>query len=166
VSQPPSAFELIVPNLLTFSRIGMALAFPLVDPSWWPVILVLAAASDAFDGAFSRLFHATSMFGQVLDPIADKLLVGVVLLALLDGGIVSVPALLLVAARDLAVLSGVSLALIRRGWYTARSAPIGLLALTGAVSVMAGIDYLRHPHWSKPEGAAQHVATDDATAEL
>jgi phosphatidylglycerophosphate synthase len=154
---------------------------------------VLAAASDAFDGAFSRLFHATSMFGQVLDPIADKLLVGVVLLTLLDGGIVSVPALLLVAARDLAVLSGVSLALIRRGWdaihempprplgkvttasqflflfwvvYTARSAPIGLLALTGAVSVMAGIDYLRHPHWSKPEGAAQHVATDDATAEL
>jgi phosphatidylglycerophosphate synthase len=133
------------------------------------------------------------MFGQLLDPIADKFFVSVVLVTLLVGGFISVPALLLVAARDLAVVSGVAIALIRRGWgaihempprplgklatafqflflfwvvYTARSAPIGLLALTGVVSVMAGIDYLRHPHWSMPEGAAQHVATDDATAEL
>lgn len=193
MSRPSWAPARILPNLLTFMRFGLALAFPLADPRFWPAILILSAASDAFDGAFSRLFLSSSSLGQVLDPIADKLFVGVVLLTLLAGGIVSVPVLLLVAARDLAVVAGVLLVVSFRGWaaihqmpprplgklttalqflflfwvvYTARPAPILLLALTGGVSIAAGIDYLRHPHWSKPEDAARRVASDDATAEL
>ncbi|QDV37056.1 CDP-alcohol phosphatidyltransferase family protein [Tautonia plasticadhaerens] len=193
MSRSSRAMAHFLPNILTFARIGLAGIFPLTSPSYWPTILILSAASDAFDGAFSRLFHASSTFGRTLDPIADKLFIGVVLLTLLAEGIVTVPDLLLVAARDLAVLSGVLLAVSLKGWrsvrhmpprplgkattalqflflfwlvYTARSAPVPLLALTGAVSVLAGIDYLRQPHRSMPEDAARRVASDDATAEL
>ena len=51
----------------------------------------MAGISDALDGALARRFNASSDFGRMLDPIADKVLVAVVLLVLssegiLDGG--------------------------------------------------------------------------------
>jgi phosphatidylglycerophosphate synthase len=181
-----------LPNVLTFLRFGLAAVFPLVSPSWRPLILIAAALSDAFDGAFSRYFHTASTFGQILDPIADKVFVGVVLVTLLIEQTLSLPALLFVAARDLAVGLGVIVAVIRIGSDAIRrmpphllgkattafqfafllwvvydqSVPIPLLAMTGAISVAAGIDYLRNPHWKRPESAAHHAAPDDATADL
>ncbi|WP_169979207.1 CDP-alcohol phosphatidyltransferase family protein [Tautonia rosea] len=184
--------SLILPNVLTFARFGLAVAFPLVNPAWRPLILILAALSDAFDGAFSRFFHTASTFGQILDPIADKVFVGVVLLTLLVEQTLSLPALLFVAARDLAVGFGVIVAMIRIGSEAIRrmpphilgkattafqfafllwvvyhqSVPIPLLLITGVISVAAGIDYLRNPHWKRPESAARSAVPDDATADL
>lgn len=184
--------NLLLPNVLTFARFGLAAVFPLVPPAWRPLILILAALSDAFDGAFSRFFHATSTFGQILDPIADKVFVGVVLLTLLVEQTLSLPALLFVAARDLAVALGVIVALIRIGSDAIRrmpphvlgkattalqfafllwvvydqSVPIPMLVITGVISVAAGIDYLRNPHWKRPESTAHRADPDDATADL
>lgn len=178
-------FDLIVPNALTFARLGLAALFPAVDPSWRPAFLFLAAVSDAFDGAFSRLFHTTSTFGQMLDPLADKVFVGAVLVTLLIEGTLSIPAALWIAARDLAVGFGVALAILRLGWSSVRrmpphwlgkattalqflflfwvvydrSVPIIPLAITGFVSVASGINYLRHPHWKRPESAAPRAAS-------
>jgi len=45
-------------------------------------LFVLAALTDLFDGMAARALNADSKFGRVLDPIADKALVGLPLIAL------------------------------------------------------------------------------------
>src|SRR3989338_3618348 len=39
------------------------------------VLLVAACVSDFFDGYIARRFNQTSVFGQLLDPVADKVLI-------------------------------------------------------------------------------------------
>ena len=50
------------------------------------VLFALAAVTDVLDGAAARNFRATSQFGAYLDPIADKVLLSGVFLALAGGG--------------------------------------------------------------------------------
>lgn len=78
-----------LPNLLTLSRIAaipvlVALA-ALRDP-WGDlaacVVFSVAAITDYFDGKLAREWQQTSAFGRMLDPIADKLLVGAALMLL------------------------------------------------------------------------------------
>jgi|UniRef100_A0A8J4HAU4 cardiolipin synthase len=78
-----------LPNLLTLSRIAaipllvMLLAF---GRAWADLaataLFALAAITDYLDGQLARHWRQTSDFGRMLDPIADKLLVGAVLMVL------------------------------------------------------------------------------------
>lgn len=79
-----------IPNILTVSRI---LSIPVLvgflvfmtDPvaSWLAfTAYTYACVTDFFDGYLARAWHQQSAFGRFLDPIADKLLVASVLLAL------------------------------------------------------------------------------------
>jgi CDP-diacylglycerol--glycerol-3-phosphate 3-phosphatidyltransferase len=56
--------------ILVFQSYGIALS-----------ILLLASASDYWDGYLARKYRLTSVLGAVLDPIADKILVTFVLIA-------------------------------------------------------------------------------------
>ncbi len=81
--------QINIPNLLTLLRIW---AIPLIvaallmkSPAWaWAsvVLFALAGITDYMDGYLARHLNQLSRFGRVLDPIADKLLVGAVLLVL------------------------------------------------------------------------------------
>lgn len=77
-----------VPNTLTIARCVLAIAvggliLSVPAPSYLPVTaFVLVALTDFLDGWAARRLHATSTFGAFLDPVADKLLVGISLLAL------------------------------------------------------------------------------------
>lgn len=78
-----------LPNILTYGRI---VAVPIVaglllwggDTARWTalVIYVVAAITDFFDGYLARKWKQQSSLGRMLDPIADKVLVAVVLLVL------------------------------------------------------------------------------------
>jgi len=46
------------------------------------IIFVIAALTDLFDGMAARAFNAQTKFGRLIDPIADKALVGLPLLAI------------------------------------------------------------------------------------
>lgn len=78
-----------LPNLLTLSRIAaipvlvllVALRSPPADFAAC-VLFSLAAITDYFDGRIARGRRQTSNFGRMLDPIADKLLVGAALMLL------------------------------------------------------------------------------------
>lgn len=71
-----------LPNILTLGRIA---AIPLVvwllhDPSPKTsaitfVVYLLATITDFLDGWIARKYHLVSALGQLLDPLADKLLV-------------------------------------------------------------------------------------------
>lgn len=70
------------------------------------VLFVLAALSDALDGALARTEHRITKWGIVADPIADKLLIGLVSLLVvwkylgwpLVAGLVSVECILAASA--------------------------------------------------------------------
>jgi len=61
-------------DLVSAIRIPLAIAFLVApDASWRLGVLAAAAASDLLDGPLARRF-GSSVFGPVVDPIADKLL--------------------------------------------------------------------------------------------
>jgi cardiolipin synthase (CMP-forming) len=112
-----------LPNILTYGRI---VAVPLVaalllwndraeaisglgvlTARWIALgIYVVAAITDFFDGYLARRWHQQSSLGRMLDPIADKVLVAIVLLVLcgdqiLRGG--HVWAAIIILAREVLV---------------------------------------------------------------
>jgi phosphatidylglycerophosphate synthase len=162
----------VIPNSLSLLRIGLALAFPWVPAAGRGGVILAAAGSDLFDGKLSRALQGTSTLGQILDPVADKLFVGMVLVTLVIHRELTLLELVLVGFRDLAVMSGSAWSVLRRGWGSLRQMPpslLGKLATAGqfgflllltlgidrstpwfrlvevaavAVSILAGIDYL------------------------
>jgi len=79
-----------LPNLLTISRIAViplifiSVYFPWAWYAYFAAILfIVASITDYLDGYFARLYNQTSAFGRLLDPIADKLLVGSALVVIL-----------------------------------------------------------------------------------
>lgn len=102
-----------LPNLLTYGRI---LAVPVIagllmyggtSAHWIAlVIYILAAVTDFFDGYLARIWHQQSALGRMLDPIADKVLVSVVLLVLVTDGILNgghLWAAIIITAREVLV---------------------------------------------------------------
>jgi len=85
-----------IPNALTVSRLILApviawaiwQAYNSTDEAaqawtiWSAVLFIVAALTDLFDGMAARAFDAHSKFGRLIDPIADKALVGLPLIAL------------------------------------------------------------------------------------
>ena len=67
-------------NILTLSRIFLAalIFILLMSPDGYFLALLLfflAGITDYFDGYFARRYNATSQLGEILDPIADKILI-------------------------------------------------------------------------------------------
>jgi CDP-diacylglycerol--glycerol-3-phosphate 3-phosphatidyltransferase len=70
-----------LPNILTLARICLTPVIALLPfiQGYWPKVIALiiflaAGASDILDGYLARRYHQVSELGQLLDPIADKLL--------------------------------------------------------------------------------------------
>ena len=87
-----------LPNILTLSRI---VVIPIIFLSVYTnsllvstlVAILFAAASitDYFDGYLARTHNQTTIFGRLLDPIADKLLVFSALFVILVKDMVALP---------------------------------------------------------------------------
>ena len=101
-----------LPNLLTMSRIALvpvfALAFGMHSSSGRLIafaVFCLAGLSDALDGLAARRLKASSDFGRMLDPIADKILVATALMMLVAddalGGYRLIAALIILAREFL-----------------------------------------------------------------
>ena len=80
-----------IPNSITLLRIAMIPIFVLVFylPFKWAnmaacIIFTLAAVTDILDGYLARKLKQISPLGAFLDPVADKLMVAVVLVCLVD----------------------------------------------------------------------------------
>ena len=74
-------------NILTLSRILLAaiIFVLLISPEGYFLALILfflAGVTDYFDGYLARKYNAVSQLGEILDPIADKILILFVLFGL------------------------------------------------------------------------------------
>jgi len=77
-----------VPNFLTAIRIIAAVVmFPLIMLGYSLKILafvfIIIALTDGFDGYAARALNQKTRFGRVFDPIADRIFMGLVVIALL-----------------------------------------------------------------------------------
>jgi cardiolipin synthase len=91
---PAAGGALSLPNLLTYGRIAAVPAVAaclfgvtIYEAGLWLrwvalAIFILAAVTDLLDGWVARAYGGFSNLGRMLDPIADKLLVGASLLML------------------------------------------------------------------------------------
>lgn len=78
-----------LPNLLSLLRVGLVpvLVFALLEPTpawraFAAACFLLACLTDFFDGWLARRHGLTTALGQLLDPLADKLIVAAALIML------------------------------------------------------------------------------------
>ncbi len=101
-----------LPNTLTVLRIALIPVFVVVFylPYGWAnflsaAVFALAALTDLLDGYLARRLQQTSAFGAFLDPVADKLMVTVVLVLLVQSNHtpwLAIPAAIIIG-REVAV---------------------------------------------------------------
>jgi CDP-diacylglycerol--glycerol-3-phosphate 3-phosphatidyltransferase len=110
-----------VPNALTVARLALIPIFVVLmvraghNPSWPAgVAFGIAGITDQVDGFLARRWHVESRFGQLADPLADRLMIdaAVILLAYYD----RLPwvGLAVILGRDVLLLAG-SVVLAPRG---------------------------------------------------
>ena len=83
----------------------MALCLIAGDLTRAGIIFAVAAATDAIDGWIARRWHSVTTFGRLMDPVADKLLVGTAVALLWWTGLLPGWFALVVAAREGFVLA-------------------------------------------------------------
>jgi CDP-diacylglycerol--glycerol-3-phosphate 3-phosphatidyltransferase len=102
-----------IPNALTLARLALVPVFVVVlavadgGHSWTAgVIFAVAGVTDQVDGFLARRWHVQSRFGEVADPLADRLMIdsGVILLVVYSR--LTWVALAIIAARDLLLFVG------------------------------------------------------------
>jgi CDP-diacylglycerol--glycerol-3-phosphate 3-phosphatidyltransferase/cardiolipin synthase len=101
-----------IPNYLTLFRIALIPVFVLMFylPVTWShfataLIFGLAAITDWLDGYLARRLGQMSRFGAFLDPVADKLMVAVALVLLVQANptmLLAIPALVIIG-REIAI---------------------------------------------------------------
>lgn len=107
---------------------------------WLAVGLCLAAAvTDWLDGYVARRTGTVSRWGMILDPIADKILVGSVVVVLVLQNTLPLWFVLLVVGRDAVILLGATYASAKANVVLpslmSGKLAVSAIALTGVVSV-------------------------------
>ena len=105
--------KLKIPNILTIGRIIIVPIFVLTFfiPGLFgdliPLFLFgIASFTDYLDGLFARLFKEESKLGELLDPIADKILVAAALILLVMNGTIKnyeVIAAIIILTREILI---------------------------------------------------------------
>jgi len=99
-----------IPNALTTIRLLLAapICWLILDQNY-PVVLWLAGLaglSDGVDGWIARKLNATSRYGALVDPLADKILLGSVYTSFAVVGLLPWWVAALVVLRDLVIVGG------------------------------------------------------------
>ena len=136
-----------IPNILTIGRIIIVPIFVLTFflPGFFgdliPFFLfILASFTDYLDGLLARIFREESKLGELLDPIADKILVSTALVLLVMNGTIKnfeVIAALIIIIREI-IISGLREFLAK----VSISMPVSSLAKVKAFIQMFSISIL------------------------
>ncbi len=104
-------------------------------------LCIIAALTDWLDGFLARRTKTVSEWGMIIDPLADKILVGAIVVLLLIKGLLPLWYVAAIVARDVIILAGAQ-------WLQRTSSvvlpslmpgklAVTAIALTGALSMIA-----------------------------
>lgn len=104
---------LTIPNFITLARLLCIPVFVLLllrphRAGWYPAALLLGGlgVTDGVDGYVARHFHQVSTLGKVLDPLADRLLLGVGAVSIIAVGAVPTWVAVVALLREALVAGG------------------------------------------------------------
>lgn len=69
------------------------------------IVFSIAAITDAIDGKLARKNNEVTVFGKLLDPVADKMLTTAALLAFMSLGLCNVWIVMIILTREFAITS-------------------------------------------------------------
>lgn len=99
-----------IANKLTLSRIILIPFFMICLQGTFPyarflalLIFVVASATDWLDGHLARKYNLITKFGQLMDPLADKLLVMAALIGFVENGTLPAWVAVVILARELLI---------------------------------------------------------------
>ena len=102
-----------LPNLLSLLRLVLVPVFAVVFLSgvpnatvWGLAVYVAASLTDVLDGYIARHSGQVTMLGRILDPLADKLMGGTVLVCICLKGLVPWWAACIFIIKELMMMSG------------------------------------------------------------
>lgn len=128
-----------VPNLISLLRI---ISIPFItaliarhEMIWALTLIAVSSASDGIDGIIARKFDQVSKIGQILDPIADRLLIFCSILALGIAGIIPWWLLIVVGLRDL----WMAIQVLWLAQYGYGPLPVHFVGKTGTALLMISI---------------------------
>src|SRR3954464_11964274 len=102
-----------LPNVISLSRVVLALAFVLVSEPWDRIALIAVAGfTDFMDGWFARHDKSESTAGALLDPLADRIFVLVAISTYLAEGQLTTAQYFIFLTRDLATAAPAAVAKI------------------------------------------------------
>lgn len=98
------------PNLVSIGRMlsGPVIGWMIVNEWYLPAFATLAVsgASDWLDGYLARKMGINSVFGSYLDPLADKVLIGCVAVAMVEKDLLHPGLVGLIVLRDVLLVGG------------------------------------------------------------
>lgn len=101
-----------LPNRLTIIRIILTPVFLAVFLSnipnhflWGLIIFAIGSFTDFLDGKIARKKQIVTVFGQLADPVADKILTTAALLALMQNGLCNIWIIMIVLLREFTITS-------------------------------------------------------------
>jgi CDP-diacylglycerol--glycerol-3-phosphate 3-phosphatidyltransferase len=131
-----------VSNILSMSRVVMLIPIVYyllqegVAARWWAFFWIfLAVLTDNLDGRFARARNEITEEGKILDPLADKICVGVVIVVLAWRGEVPLWFFAAVVSRDVIILLSAAYFRKRFGFVPA-SDMAGKIAVTVIVATL------------------------------
>jgi cardiolipin synthase len=140
-----------LPNVLTVIRMVLIPVFVgalyYQRFGWALAIFMLAGATDGLDGLFARRFNQYSPLGQILDPIADKLLLVTSFITLSMPSIMEPSALVQPHPRHLPVPFWVTAAVISRDIF--------IIVGAAAINVVTGFRRFRPSRLGKANTVVQ-----------
>lgn len=143
--------KLNLPNKLTLIRMFLApiyLALMLIEfPCHYIVALAvfaIASLTDMLDGKIARKNNLITVFGKLLDPLADKMLTTAALLAFMREGWCSIWIVMIVLTREFAV-AGVRLIATAQGIvipanYWGKAKTVSQMVFTIVIMLLAELD--------------------------
>ncbi len=153
-SEHVSSRVLTVPNVVTMARLLCVplfcwLLFGRDDRTAAAWLLAVLGSTDWVDGYLARRLHQVSELGKVLDPTADRILLGTVVVSLLIDGSVPLAVGVALLVREVLVSIGV-LALAAAG---ARRIDVQWAGKAGTLSLMVSLPLFMmgdHGPWGRP----------------
>ena len=103
-------------NIISFLRlfsVPIILLMILEDKleiAFW--IFLFASVTDIFDGFLARKLKLVTEFGQILDPVSDKILIFSVLITLSYKNIIELPIVVIIVLRDFIIILGAVLSIL------------------------------------------------------